>query len=208
MSTRCNVIVKDKFDKIWLYHHHDGYVEGVGADLVSRFAEKFQKDERIWWSDIVNTLVKDQNDEYEITDGEHSDIEYCYTIDCEKKTICWQKVDTDWNSPDLPHTYGRKNYLIKEGKLFYKTDEANRVKTCSENVTNLNKKAEIKMALTVGFLVAGAVESSIREYCFANDYKLELEKHSAGLEKVFLIKIVLPANKMSEAMNELKQMFN
>ena len=29
MSTRCNVIVKDKFDKIWLYHHHDGYVEGV-----------------------------------------------------------------------------------------------------------------------------------------------------------------------------------
>ena len=116
MSTRCNVIVKDKFNKIWLYHHHDGYPEGVGADLVSRFAEKFKKDERIWWSDIVNKLVKDQNDEYEITDGEHSDIEYCYTIDCGKKTICWQKVDTDWSSKELTHTYGKKNYIVKGKK--------------------------------------------------------------------------------------------
>ena len=116
MSTRCNVIVKDKFDRIWLYHHHDGYPEGVGQDLVNRFKEKFEKNEKIWWSDIVNKLVKDQNDEYEISDGEHSDIKYCYTIDCDKKTICYQEIFIKWDSEHFDRTYGSKIYLIGKGE--------------------------------------------------------------------------------------------
>lgn len=113
MSTRCNVIVKTKFDKIWLYHHHDGYPEGVGQDLVNRFKEKFEKDEKIWWSDVVNALVKDTKDNYEVTDGEHGDIEYLYTIDCDKKTICWQKIDAEWLKEGVNLKHGKKNYLVK-----------------------------------------------------------------------------------------------
>ena len=34
MSTRCNVIIKEYDGNFFqLYHHHDGYPEGVGADL-------------------------------------------------------------------------------------------------------------------------------------------------------------------------------
>ena len=113
MSTRCNVIVKTKFDKIWLYNHFDGYPEGVGADLVNRFKEKFEKDEKIWWSDVVNSLVKDTKDNYEVTDGEHGDIEYLYTIDCDKKTICWQKIDAEWLKDGVNLKHGKKNYLVK-----------------------------------------------------------------------------------------------
>lgn len=113
MSTRCNVIVKTKFDKIWLYHHHDGYPEGVGQDLINRFKDKFEKTGQIWWSDIINELVKDQNDEYEVTNGEHGDIEYLYTIDCDKKTICWQKIDAEWLKESVNLKHGKKNYLVK-----------------------------------------------------------------------------------------------
>lgn len=36
MSTRCNIIIKDRGDRrIYLYHHHDGYPEGVGSERLS-----------------------------------------------------------------------------------------------------------------------------------------------------------------------------
>ena len=36
MSTRSIVIVKNYDQEIWLYHHYDGYPEGVGFDLYRR----------------------------------------------------------------------------------------------------------------------------------------------------------------------------
>lgn len=90
MSTRCCVKVVQKFGDItkecMLYHHHDGYPEGVGKDLKNRFETTESK--YSWDIDtIVNDLIKDNQDEYEYTAYDHSDIEYLYTIDCNKKTI-------------------------------------------------------------------------------------------------------------------------
>lgn len=116
MSTRCNVIVKDKYREFWLYHHHDGYPEGVGADLVKRLKQGFERDADV--AEVVNALVKDYKDEYEITTGEHGDIEYLYTIDCDKKNLSYQAVSHHWSENGLDeHTYySNKVYLIKEGK--------------------------------------------------------------------------------------------
>ena len=96
MSTRCCVKVtrnfgepmtSDRIETVMLYHHHDGYPEGVGADLKKR-SEKWPSYYGIWDIDsIVNSLVKDPNDEYEVTVYDHTDIEYLYTIDCNHKTI-------------------------------------------------------------------------------------------------------------------------
>ena len=113
MSTRCNVIVKDKFDKFFLYHHCDGYPEGVGNDLVNRFKSLFEKDEKVWWMDLVNPLVKDPNHNYELTDCVHLDVEYLYTIDCDEKTIYYQTVTTNWNKDDFHQTFGKKQYLLE-----------------------------------------------------------------------------------------------
>ena len=93
MSTRCCVKVIKEFDngtkEVMLYHHHDGYPEGVGYDLKNR-AEYWAKTHpgNSWdIDDIVNTLIKDTEDEYEYTSYNHIDIEYLYTIDCNKMTI-------------------------------------------------------------------------------------------------------------------------
>lgn len=113
MSTRCNIIIKDKYNEFWLYHHHDGYPEGVGADLTKRMNSAFEKDLDL--SDVVNMLIKDIDDEYEITTGEHGDIEYLYKIDVDRKTLSYQAVSHHWEENGLDeHTYytGSK-FLIK-----------------------------------------------------------------------------------------------
>lgn len=96
MSTRCCVKVITKVGKskkeVMLYHHHDGYPEWVGYDLVRR-SKGWEADWRPYWQimDVVNSLVKDTKDEYEVTVYNHPDIEYLYTIDCMKRKIKCQE---------------------------------------------------------------------------------------------------------------------
>lgn len=87
MSTRCQIKITYLDKEVMLYHHHDGYPAGVGYDLVQR-----QKKLNTWNGDtIINTLVKDKNDEYEVACVVHTDLDYWYEIDCNKRTIrCWK----------------------------------------------------------------------------------------------------------------------
>lgn len=88
MSTRCQIKIRYCNQDILLYHHHDGYPEGVGFDLIKR-----QKNLKTWNGDIIiNSLVKDRNDEYEISYHVHTDLDYWYEIDCDRKTIRIWKV--------------------------------------------------------------------------------------------------------------------
>ena len=106
MSTRCCVKVVKKFNddnvkEVMIYHHHDGYPEGVGADLVNRSKEKWDKYANGWDIDlIVNDLVKDTDEEYEITCYNHVDIEYLYTIDCDNKDIKCNAARWDMQEKD------------------------------------------------------------------------------------------------------------
>lgn len=89
MSTRCNIILEDAKTRkrIYLYHHHDGYPEGVGADL-ARFVAKWNRHYYYRIEEYANALLKGiesefygrKDDEYELTSGLHGDIEYCYLI--------------------------------------------------------------------------------------------------------------------------------
>ena len=87
MSTRSQIKIKYLDREILLYHHHDGYPEGVGFDLIRR-----QKQLKSWNGSIIsNNLVKDTSDEYEIAYVIHTDLDYWYEIDCNKHTIrCWK----------------------------------------------------------------------------------------------------------------------
>lgn len=88
MSTRTTIKLKEKQNEINLYHHHDGYPEGVGADLKDRL----NNDKKYWdMYSFANLLIKDNNDEYELTNGQHGDEQYAYLIDFDTKTItCYQ----------------------------------------------------------------------------------------------------------------------
>lgn len=87
VSTRSQIKISYLHREVLLYHHRDGYPKGVGADLTRR-----QKELNTWDGNIlINNLVKDINDEYEIAYQIHTDIDYWYEIDCNRKTIrCWK----------------------------------------------------------------------------------------------------------------------
>lgn len=82
MSTRCNIIVRDDKRSFTLYHHCDGYPEGVGLDLYNKFESRLKSEYKIDAVTVVNELLKDEEDKgYELTRGLHADIEYLYEID-------------------------------------------------------------------------------------------------------------------------------
>ncbi len=111
MSTRCNVVIKDKHDKLIFYRHSDGYPEVTGESLkvflewvtsgkirdnVSQAAgwliilghEEYKKDGLTGWK--VGA--------YEPTTEIHGDIEYLYEIDLSAKTLKYLKVRIDSES--------------------------------------------------------------------------------------------------------------
>jgi len=105
MSTRCCVVVKDKWDKFTLYHHHDGYPEGVGADLKSYIERIKENDWSVDAERFANVLIKNESErtgfndnEFEITMRLHGDIEYLYEVDCQTMTLkCWS-VLLNWET--------------------------------------------------------------------------------------------------------------
>lgn len=102
MSTRCNIIIKDGYtnDRIILYHHDDGYPEGVGVQLRKALSnyQDWQIKEHAFCN-LPNELIKDEcglNDrEFEITPNLHGDIEYCYVINCKARTLRCYKIPWD-----------------------------------------------------------------------------------------------------------------
>lgn len=108
MSTRSEIIIKDYGiyeGESWrvqtkLYHHHDGYPEGVGAFLIKEVLPKLQNSNNISCDDISNFLIKHkEDDEFECTAYKHCDIEYRYVIDIPKKEIeCLKGHYTKWDS--------------------------------------------------------------------------------------------------------------
>ena len=89
---------KDRPLSIWLYHHWDGYLSGLGAELQAFMIWYYQQPNnfRHYIEDVATALVKGKfkdnmanrtdippsegDDGFEITTGQHGDIEYLYTI--------------------------------------------------------------------------------------------------------------------------------
>jgi len=98
MSTRCNIkVIVDGETICWLYHHHDGYPEGVGANLAEFLHKCNDKREYVpmFFNYVINDMIKGKvtwvdgtpDDEYEWTGGQHGDIEYLYTIEYAGRTV-------------------------------------------------------------------------------------------------------------------------
>lgn len=90
MSTRCNVRIfqsesNNKPDFI-LYHHNDGYPDGVGENLETFIRQNFPY---CLYSDyLANELLKWTEDEgYRIANEMSGDIDYYYDIFCDERLI-------------------------------------------------------------------------------------------------------------------------
>ena len=96
MSTRAHILIIGGSEKFYLYHHYDGYPEGVGKDL-----KKYLNNLKWTWypDDIANDLVKGHIDEgYKITSCLHGDEEYLYLIDCDVPQLAGYKIDVGDNT--------------------------------------------------------------------------------------------------------------
>lgn len=103
MSTRCTILIKNESEKeeVRLYHHHDGYPEGVGENL-----KKYLSNIKYWdVYSIANELIKsNEDDEYELTPCQHGDEEYAYLIDCKHRQLKCYKVgwdEFDWKEKKI-----------------------------------------------------------------------------------------------------------
>ena len=123
MSTRCVVRIKrGDVGSVDIYHHRDGYPEGVGVQLlgtIERYFEGKPQNFELWSEELANRLVKNTDKKlddggYQITLGKHGDLEYFYEIDFGKgdgltkqKALaavrCWPlrfDWDGDWKDYD------------------------------------------------------------------------------------------------------------
>ena len=88
MSTRSNIFVDFNGERKQFYHHHDGYLDGVGKDLLVRMEmaiARARKDisylvstERVY-KEFINLLEEEGSYEPEEI-GLHGDIEYLYYV--------------------------------------------------------------------------------------------------------------------------------
>lgn len=112
MSTRANILVKDKYDELWFYRHSDGYPEGA-MPVLEKFLEWLKSGlirdnvgQAAGWLILLGhreydkQLVPQVEDRYlgwkvgsiEPTTAQHGDIEWLYTIDLVTKTIDVKEV--------------------------------------------------------------------------------------------------------------------
>lgn len=120
MSTRATIKIKDGCAERWLYHHHDGYPEGVGKELCDILSDEVE------WSlaSVFTRLTEDE--QYEPTDGVHGDEEYGYFINCGERELVGFPIDWrtgEWGQEVLRREYKDRRkenvapFLIKEAFL-------------------------------------------------------------------------------------------
>lgn len=94
MSTRCNIrVITPHNCEVWLYRHHDGYLSMTGRDI-ARALDSLLSDDTVNRDKASNMALRfvallatesgkygvDACGVYELTSGQHGDIDYLYTV--------------------------------------------------------------------------------------------------------------------------------
>lgn len=107
MSTRAHIRINDGDNVLYLYHHCDGYPEGVGEELKEMLGSLRNV---TWTADYVHRSISSTDDSYEdAPEGQHGDEEYAYLIDCGTRTLKCYKVGWDEDYP-----WRERNVVFKE----------------------------------------------------------------------------------------------
>ena len=98
MSTRANIFIRNDYDdheKVVIYHHYDGYPEGVGKDLTN-ILHKFSKEKHanVSKEELANYICNSDSDYCITTPYEAGDAEYIYEINLAKHRVEWERLYT------------------------------------------------------------------------------------------------------------------
>ena len=100
-----------------LYHHHDGYPSGVGKFLMNEVYPLLMSTNKLESDVIVDFLVNHKDDdEFEVSEGIHPDIEFQYLINIPKKTITCYKCHYhyEWGCTEEPELVILNEHDLKE----------------------------------------------------------------------------------------------
>ena len=83
MSTRSNIIIKKtgQNSQRFVYHHCDGYFEGVGFEIRDNIIPKYIKKYKEFSVNDLFVELTDYDSQYQKTDAIHGDIEYLYILE-------------------------------------------------------------------------------------------------------------------------------
>ena len=111
MSTRCHIIVKENNKETFIYHHHDGYPSGVGAELEGLLAKCEHAND---FNDLAHRIEL-LGGEYEIDGGIHGDEDFIYTIIVNNDS-CILRCDQSYPNKMLVYeqTYKKSKYNKEE----------------------------------------------------------------------------------------------
>ena len=108
MSTRATILIRSKQEneEVRIYHHCDGYPDGIGSDMKAYLKTIVLWDVYIIANDLIKGkcgFVGGKTDYgYELTPCQHGDEDYSYVIDCDNKTLtCYKyKIGHGWEKFD------------------------------------------------------------------------------------------------------------
>jgi hypothetical protein len=123
MSTRCNIIVRRSDENFTvIYHHFDGYPDGVGKEL-PKILSDFEITEETT-PIILSQYIQSIDREYEhepYAQNVHGDIEYVYIIDLNKSILKCYSIYFDYSDNrdivKIMHGDESRQRLIFEEKI-------------------------------------------------------------------------------------------
>lgn len=116
MSTRAYIRISKEGECAVHFHHHcDGYPSGVGEDLV-RLLKQYSGE---WTPNLLGGFINEQDDDFRfIEKGPSWDHEYCYIIDCDKKTLSGYYKGITSSSVEEEIDYYLGDELLIRGNIF------------------------------------------------------------------------------------------
>lgn len=102
MATRAHIRVFDDGNCIQLYHHFDGYPDGIGKDLKS-VLNKICDDPEYGCRDLIQNKLGLNDSGYAPALCLHGDEDYVYVINCQDKTIKCYRHNYDESFGDCFH---------------------------------------------------------------------------------------------------------
>lgn len=121
MSTRSQIEVISNGKSVMLYHHCDGYPEGVGyclLKLMEEYKNSKYKDE----DGIVRRMIR--NGMFEVTFWNHNDIEYFYQMDFDKEQVNCMMVNNWGDKMEIEEhiqlVYDKEKDVMVDEEIFKK----------------------------------------------------------------------------------------
>lgn len=120
MSTRTNIIIKDSNQPVQrlIYHHCDGYFEGVGCEIKNEILPIYISNYKSFHVNDLWAEIIDFDEQYMNSECIHGDIEYLYMLEVISDSVlkfkCWRVPCFD----TYDYTTNENCTLIYEADIF------------------------------------------------------------------------------------------